>query len=106
MKWISVEDELPGQIGTFLVFLADCKICMAFYNSNGYWCEMWSQQFLSVKHWMVLPASPNSLKDVVANDSATPNTTKDEITCDTCGGAGENILCDECYNELSHGGIS
>jgi hypothetical protein len=49
---------LPPNIGSYLVFLEDCMICMAFYNSNGEWIEMWSQQKLKVKRWMYLPKSP------------------------------------------------
>jgi len=50
--------ENPGVIGSYLVFTTDCFICMAFFNSDKLWCEMWSQKFLDVKCWMPLPSPP------------------------------------------------
>ena len=58
-QWQPIETA-PKEIGTYLVFLEDCKICMAFYNSNKQWSEMWSQQFLKVKHWQPLPTPPTT----------------------------------------------
>jgi hypothetical protein len=52
--------ENPDVIGSYLVFTDDCFVCMAFFNSDYKWCEMWSQQFLNVKYWMPLPEAPTA----------------------------------------------
>lgn len=49
----------PDVIGCYLVFTNDCYVCMAFFNSDKKWCEMWSQQFLEVKYWIPLPEAPS-----------------------------------------------
>jgi len=56
--WVSVKEKFPIDIGCYLVFLKNCKICMAFLNTDNGWCEMWGQKFLDVKYWQKLPPSP------------------------------------------------
>jgi len=62
MKWISIKNKLPAIIGSYLVFLKNGYICMAFYNSEKKWCEMWSQQYLDVTHWSFLLKPPKDIK--------------------------------------------
>jgi hypothetical protein len=59
-KWISVFDELPGDICDVLIFEDDgYSIGLAFYSSGGDFTDLqggsvWS----SVTHWMSLPDAP------------------------------------------------
>ena len=57
-EWISVNNRLPKNDCEYLAFLDTCFVCMAFFNKENVWVEMWGSKPLNVKYWMPLPEAP------------------------------------------------
>ncbi len=56
MKWISVEDELPGKGAAAICY--DYEIFIGYNYGNSYWDDVeFSRR--DVTHWMPLPDPPN-----------------------------------------------
>lgn len=59
-NWISVKDDLPKQIGNYLVFIDDINaIAWTFFNSNKKWCGQ-NEYYNQVTHWQPLPPPPKA----------------------------------------------
>jgi len=63
-NWISIEDDIPKSIGSYLIFYIEDwedstpkAMAWAFYNSNSEWC-IDNQKLNHVTHWMPLPEPP------------------------------------------------
>ena len=58
-RWISVEERLPEEIGTYIIYEmvgGIGSIGWCFYNSNDEWCL--ENRKIQPTHWMPLPPPP------------------------------------------------
>ena len=56
-KWISVEERLPEQYATVIIWRDDCKNASIGWLISGYWSV---PKGVRVTHWMPLPEPPEA----------------------------------------------
>ncbi|MCP3682006.1 MAG: DUF551 domain-containing protein [bacterium] len=65
MKWISVKDSLPKQIGDYLIYDSEV-IAWSFFNSDKKWAGYNGHNcFFDATHWMPLPEPPKILTEPI-----------------------------------------
>lgn len=62
-EWISIEDELPAEDGTYLICLEDGYVATAYFEDGEF--DLWADA-TDVAYWMPLPKAPEVKKDETA----------------------------------------